>query len=64
MSKANDFNSRLDQYDYVIIPINGSVGYFNEDEEGSGWGNWHIDVNNNPGIIFCNELLIKVGGSK
>ena len=54
MSKIEDFNERLDDYKYVVIPTK-DVGYVKPDDNGTDWGNWHLDVS---GALMCNKVSI------
>ena len=60
MSRGQDFNANLDKHKFVVIPTN-DVGYIVMDDNGSKWGNWHIDPSH---AIMCDRLSVHFGGEE
>ena len=54
----NHFNDKLDHHKFVVIPVDGQVGYFCEEDGRDGWGNWHLCPED---VIFCNKVTIELG---
>ena len=59
MNRIEQFNQMMDgnKHKYVIVPITENVGYMKPDDNGSGWGNWHIKPTD---VVFADKVQIEL----